>query len=72
LTLAGEAPTVLRTLGNYTPINTAVHPRRYKSPDSTETVETGKRGKKIGYCIVKELFVKEPAVKLYLHCCNPV
>jgi hypothetical protein len=64
LPLAHKAPTVLTTLGNYTPSNTAAHPRIHESPSSTETVETGKRGSKIVYCIVKELFVKDPAVKL--------
>jgi len=43
LTLADAAPTVL----NYTPSNTAAHPRRHKSSDSTGTVETGKRGHKL-------------------------
>jgi hypothetical protein len=47
LSLAHKAPTVLTMLGNYTPSNTAAHPRRHESLDSTETVETGKRGQKL-------------------------
>jgi hypothetical protein len=47
LTLAEEAPTDLKTFENNTPSNTAAQPRRHESPDSIETVETGKRRQKL-------------------------
>jgi hypothetical protein len=70
LTLADEAPTVFKTFGNYR--TTELHIQQHSSTSQeTETVEKGKMVK-IGYCIVKELFVKDPAEQLYLHSYNPV